>query len=96
MTTSPPSSMLGGMNIEDAIKAAMARMIRRKEGIEVEVTSWDEEFDVAAYGGCETCGPEYEKEYSVVIWYRYNSRHKCIVYKGRFTDLIKELDNEQS
>jgi hypothetical protein len=82
------------MKIEDAIKTAMARMIERKDGIKVEVTGWEEEFDVYRFGGCDTCGPEYEKEYSVVIYFTWEGRSGCSNFSGKFTDLIKELDVE--
>jgi hypothetical protein len=83
------------MNIEESIKRAMARMIERKQEItDVEVTSWEEEFDVYSYGGCETCGPEYDKEYSVWIYYNWENSRRSYIYNGKFTDLIKELDTD--
>jgi hypothetical protein len=84
------------MKIEDAIKSAMARMIEKnKEIAGVEVQDWSEEYDKYAFGGCETCGPEYEEEYTVYISYttpETNSWSASYTYKGKFTDLIKELD----
>lgn len=83
------------MNIEESIKSAMARYIERIYDISgVEVSSWTEEFDVYAYGGCETCGPEYDKEYSVDIYYTWDNQAKWHGFKGTFTDLIVELDKE--
>ncbi len=84
------------MSIEEAISSAMGRMIERKDGItDVQVTSWEEEFDVYSFGGCETCGPEYETEYSVWIYYTWEGSSRSYIYKGKFTDLITELDSNE-
>jgi hypothetical protein len=85
------------MNIEEAIKSAMAKMLERECTLtNVTVTSWEEEFDVYRFGGCDTCGPEYEKEYAVIISYYVDYPEGRVstyyTYKGTFTDLIKELD----
>lgn len=82
------------MSIEQSIKNAMAAFIERIERIsEVEVTAWEEEFDAYAYGGCETCGPEIEKDYTVTIYYTWNDTPRAYTHRGPFTELIKELDN---
>lgn len=82
------------MTIEDSIKAAMAKYVERIQGISgVEVTSWEEEFDVYSYGGCETCGPEYEKEYTVTINYIWENSRRAVTHSGSFTELIRELDS---
>lgn len=82
------------MKIEESIKAAMAKYVERSQDISgVEVTSWEEEFDVYSYGGCETCGPEYEKEYTVTINYLWDNSRRVSVYTGSFTELIRELDS---
>lgn len=81
------------MSIEESIKNAMKAMIERTQEIsDIEVSSWEEEFDVYSFGGCETCGPEYEKEYTVSIYYRWENTPRVYTYTGSFTDLIKELD----
>lgn len=81
------------MTIEEKIKEAMAGYVERKEGITgVTVTSWEEEFDIYRYGGCETCGYD-EKEYTVTIYYTWENSNRCTVHSGTFTDLIKELDS---
>jgi len=83
------------MTIKDTIKKALARYVQRKEGItDVEVTGWEEEFDVYSYGGCETCGPEYDKEYSVTIAYIWEGKARVTTHTGTFTELIKELDTD--
>lgn len=81
------------MSIEESIKNAMAVFIERTQDIsEVEVTSWDEEFDAYDFGGCETCGPDFEKEYTVTIYYTWNGTSRAYTYNGPFTGLIRELD----
>lgn len=83
------------MTIENSIKQAMARMIERELEIkDVAVTSWEEDYDTYDYGGCNTCGPNYEIEYRVTIWYVTppGDYGKVFTYSGKFTDLIKELD----
>jgi hypothetical protein len=84
------------MTVEQSIKNAMSRMLERTLSIEsVEVISWEEEFNVYSFGGCSTCGPEFEKEYSVEIWYRDSGTKsdKYYHFAGKFTELIKELDD---
>lgn len=87
------------MNIEDKIKKSMARMIEREKGdTNVQVTSYSEEYDKESYGGCETCGPSYEETYEVHISYSSDNKSyrygQYYIYRGKFTDLIKELDTE--
>lgn len=82
------------MTIENSIKQSLARMIERREGIkDVVVTGWEEEFDTYSYGGCETCGPDYETEYGVTVWYvTPPGKESVFSYSGKFTEPIKELD----
>ncbi len=84
------------MTVEEMIKKSMARMIERKYDISgVEVSSWEEEFDVYSFGeGC-SCGPEYEKEYSVTMYYSWENKSKCFTHKGTFSELIRELDENE-
>lgn len=87
------------MTIEEKIKEAMARYIERIKQISgITVTGWDEEFNTYSYGGCDTCGPEFDTEYRVDIWYKtvgdlYKGTSQRYTYGGKFTDLIKELDS---
>lgn len=87
------------MTIEDAIKAAMARMIERKSsGLEnVKVTSWTEELERGWSDGCDTCGYGADDDtYKVFIYYTHSgikSRNSTyFVHEGTFAELIKELD----
>lgn len=85
------------MNIENAIKEAMARMIERNLTLEdVVVTSWNEEFEKAMFDGCETCGHGADDDtYSVYISFAQpGKRVITYTYNGTFGDLIKELDSE--
>lgn len=85
-----------GMKIEEAIKAAMARMIERKFQIsDVTVESWYEEI-IKGYGsGCETCdyGAD-EDSYEVEISYKHEGSWKHYTHEGSFAELIKELDTD--
>lgn len=84
------------MSIENTIKIQMARMIERGLNLkDVVVVDYEEEFDAYTYHGCHTCGSEIEKEYSVDIYYvTPGENRKWFGYSGKFTDLIKELDND--
>lgn len=79
------------MTIEDNIKTAMARMIEREEGISVEVTGWEEEYDVYLYRSDCSCA-DYDKDFSVSIYHLYEGRRGTFNYSGTFAELIKELD----
>lgn len=83
------------MKIQDSIKAAMKVYIERVAEIEdVEITSWEEEFDVYTSGGCSCCNiNDYEKEVSVTIYYTWNGS-RCHTFRGTFTELIQEMDRE--
>lgn len=82
------------MTIEESIKAAMAKYVERIQDISgVEVTSWEEEFDVYSYGAGCSCGPEYEKEYTVTIHYLWDNSRRVYTHNGTFTELIRELDS---
>ena len=85
------------MKIEDAIKAAMARMIERKKGISaVIVTSWEEDIIQGYGGGCETCdyGAD-EATYEVLIGYfAEDITYATYTHEGSFAELIKELDTD--
>lgn len=85
------------MTIEESIKLAMARMIERNsEGIEnVEVKSWEEEFEKGWSSGCDTCGYGADDDsYKVFIYYTHSGIIKTTYYvhEGTFAELIKELD----
>jgi hypothetical protein len=86
------------MNIETAIKNAMARMLERDLSLEgVTVSSWDEEFIKGWGGGCDTCDYGADNDsYEVTIIYTYPeiSISRSYTYNGTFGDLIKELDSE--
>jgi hypothetical protein len=84
------------MSIEDTIKIQLARMLERELNLkDVVVVRFEEEFDAYTYHGCHTCGPEIEKEYSVDIYYVTPGENRMVwTYSGTFTDLIKELDND--
>lgn len=84
------------MKIEDAIKAAMARMIERKRNIsDVVVTSWEEEFSRGWNQGCGTCGLGSDEDtYEVSISYTTNGKSGYYTHEGSFAELIKELDTD--
>ena len=82
-----------GMKIEDAIKIAMARMIERREGHKVEVSGWEEEYDVYMYNSGCSCA-DYDKDFSVTIRYFSKDGRGSFSYPGTFAELIKELDVE--
>lgn len=84
------------MTIEDKIKQAMLTFLR-SQGINAsQVQDWSEDYNQYTYGGCETCGPEYEEDYCVTIWYTIDEKNRLVNhaynYSGKFTELIKELD----
>jgi hypothetical protein len=81
------------MTVEDSIKKAMARMIERVQDIkDVEVTSWEEEYDVYVYSSGCSCN-DYDKEFSVSVYYTTPDKVKgSYSYPGTFAELIRELD----
>jgi hypothetical protein len=86
------------MNIEQAIKKAMAGMIERELGlVDVVVTSWEEEFEKAMFDGCDTCGHGADEDtYRVYISFaRPGKQIITYTYNGTFGKLIKELDSNE-
>jgi len=80
------------MSWKERMYAGIGEYLRSLGVDAIEVTSFDEEVDVYSWGGCETCGPEYNKDFSLYIYYRdSNGKKGTYTYGGTFTDFINNV-----
>ena len=81
------------MTWKDRMYAGIGQYLREKKGLDVvEVLYIDEDVSVYSYGGCDTCGPEYNKDFNLSIYYT-DSKGKSgsFYYDGTFISFIDEI-----
>lgn len=80
------------MSWKDEMHAAMATYLRDQGVDAVAVEEYTENVYVSDVWGCETCGPEYETDFSMTIYYR-NSKgnRRGWHYDNSLSSLIKVI-----
>lgn len=80
------------MSWKDRMNAGIGEYLRSLGLDVIEVTGYSEDVLVYDMGGCETCGPEYDKEFTLTIRHLDGKgERKVYCYNGTFTDFINSI-----
>lgn len=71
----------------------IAEYLREEKALDiVEVTSIDEDVSVRGPYGCDTCGPEYDTEFELYVYYIDSAgKRQSTYYDGGFFSLINAI-----
>jgi hypothetical protein len=80
------------MSWKDRMNAGIGEYLRSLGVDAIEVTGYHEEVDVYSYGGCDTCGPDYDKEFELSIYYKDSKgESKTYTWGDTFTAFLNNI-----